>query len=327
MRYTTFRPLLAAALVRPSDSDSQLERNLQLLRYPVYATPKIDGIRLFTDDKVPIKSGALSLPTCRSLKPLPNLHTSNIIADLSSGFDGEAVTYERQDLFSDGKLHMRPFHQVQSDLMSVQGDPTFRYHVFGCHVMRRELRYLDMIDCLERWEAPDFVIKVLPTRCDNPDELTEFFAKCIADGHEGVCLRTGNSPMWKCTSADGRSSLKEQWLVKWKLFHEQEAEIIGVEEEMRNNNPQSLDARGLQVRSSHQDNMVGKGRLGALICRIHGVEFKIGTGFSAQQRENLWLAQAALPGQFATFKSQSFGAHEAPRIPVFKAIRDPRDIS
>jgi DNA ligase-1 len=192
----------------------------------------------------------------------------------------------------------------------------------------RSLYYRDMVDLLRQWDPPEFIIKLIPVQCNSPEELQAYFAQCLADGHEGVCFRTFRSPMWKCTSADGRSTFAEQWLVKWKAFHEAEAEIVGVEEEMHNDNAPTVDARGLQVRSSHQGNMCGKNRLGALVCKLPGgTVFKIGTGFTAQQRVNLWLAQVSLVGQLVTFKSQQYGEHEAPRIPIFKAIRNPRDIS
>ena len=297
------------------------------VRYPVYATPKIDGIRVFTGEYVPMFKDNLSVAMCRSMLQLPNKHVASVIGRLAPGFDGEAVTYCHRDLFQ--QLTMHPFHQVQSDLMTEVGVPTFLYHVFACHVIRhRTLFYTDMVELLKEWDAPDFVVKVLPTKCNSPEELKQFMAKCVAEGHEGICFRTRSSPQWKWSSKDGRSTFSEQWLVKWKLFNEAEAEVIGFEEEMHNSNEATRDLRGLQVRSSYQSGMIGKNRLGALVCRTPGgVKFNIGIGFTEAQRENMWLAQAALLGQLVTYKSQTHGMHEAPRIPVFKAIRDPRDIS
>ena len=267
---------------------------------------------------------------CRSLKVLPNEATYSLLAqNLDPGFDGEGVTIQPQDLFGDGQVHLKPFYQIQSDLMSVHGVPDFRYYVFGCHVIKyRQLPYIDMVQCLHEWDAPDWVVKVLPTKCDTLEELQAYMAKCVADGHEGCCFRVRCAPNWKNSSADGRSTLREQWLVKWKLFHEAEATVIGFEEEMQNNNEATLDLRGLQVRSSHQQNLVGKRRLGALVCRtVEGVEFKMGSGFTTHQRQDLWDIRETLPGKLATYKSQQYGEKEAPRIPIFKAIRDPIDIS
>src|ERR1022692_2590306 len=97
---------------------------------------------------------------------------------------------------------------------------------------------------------------------------------------------------------------------------------------MLNDNAPTESALGYQVRSSHSENMIGKNRLGALIVRTSaGIEFKIGTGFDATQREFMWLAQASLIGKIVTFKHQAHGQKEAPRIPVFVGIRSPIDIS
>ena len=75
--------------------------------------------------------------------------------------------------------------------------------------------------------------------------------------------------------------------------------------------------------------MVGKGRLGAFIVTTgpDQVEFKIGTGFTADQRQDYWNRRDELLEKTVTFKHQVFGANEAPRIPVFVGIRSALDMS
>lgn len=321
-----FRPLLAAAIARPKDSEEELERKLKKLRLPVLATPKFDGIRITTID-IPPSPDALSVPVCRSLLQVPNNHVRGLLSQLAPGFDGEGMTYQQRDLFCVPKF--KTFHQIQSDLMTEIGIPDFKFHVFGCHVTQHQnLRYRDMIRCLEDWNAPDFVVKILPVKCETIDELKEYFGKCIAEGYEGICFRIPDAENWKVTSMDGRSTLSEQWLVKWKLFEESEAEIIGFEEEMHNANEAVRDLRGLQARSSHQANMVGKNRLGAFWVQKDGIKFKVGIGFTDAMREEFWSRREELmQGWMVSYKHQPYGAKEAPRIAVFRGLRNKIDMS
>ena len=313
--------MLAAALARPSEAEGVLENTLKMLRWPVLATPKIDGIRLLTMDW-PAPPPALSVPVCRSLKQLPNDYVRSRIALCPPGLDGEVITHDPRGLFED-RDRPKDFHGVQSDLMTEAGAPLFSYLVFDCGFMSNPRRpYGERVEMLKGAELPEFCKKLIPKRCDNAEELREFMAWCVGQGHEGICFRTFDSPY-----KHGRSTLRQQWLIKWKLFSTSEAVIIGFEEEMHNENIATLDALGHQVRSSHQENMVGKGRLGALVVRMGDVEFKIGTGFTAEQRSTLWESRDSLIGQLVTFKHKSHGQKDAPRLPVFIGIRHAADLS
>ncbi len=96
---------------------------------------------------------------------------------------------------------------------------------------------------------------------------------------------------------------------------------------MANNNEATRDELGRTKRSTHQENKSGKGRLGALVCRTEsGVQFNIGTGFDADQREKLWKIGVNLIGRYVKYKYFAIGVVEAPRFPVFLGWRDPIDM-
>jgi DNA ligase-1 len=111
-----------------------------------------------------------------------------------------------------------------------------------------------------------------------------------------------------------------------------EAVVVGVYEEMHNGNEATTNALGRTERSSHQDNKVGKGTLGGLEVRLlhdHAgfkaeTEFKIGTGFDATMRRDLWVEPPI--GKIAKVKHFSVGAKDKPRHPVFLGWRDERDM-
>ena len=332
--------MLAAPLVGPRDSEEQLLQNLKNVTYPVLATPKLDGIRCVTlpGALVPLPTPLgqqselrpmdhISKPVCRSLKEVPNDHIRDTLATLPPGFDGEIMTYSERDLF-DGIIRPRAFNDIQSDVMAHAGHPNFKFHVFdmldpNIHEDGPRINYEDRVRNLESAKMPDFVVKVLPTVCRNIEELQDFMSQCIRDGHEGVCFRRS----MHCPYKFGRSTLREGWLVKWKLFETSEATIIGFEEEMHNNNPAAKNLVGNLARPSHQENMIPKNRLGSFICQVGDVQFKIGTGFTADMRIEFWNQRESLLGKLVTFRSQGHGAKTAPRIPVFVGIRSKIDMS
>jgi DNA ligase-1 len=143
-------------------------------------------------------------------------------------------------------------------------------------------------------------------------------------------LRTPNSPY-----KQGRSTLKEGWLLKVKRFKDSEAEIIGFEEQMENTNEKTKDELGHSKRSSHKAGMVGKGTLGKFLVREigstpwFGREFAIGTGegLTNELRQEIWDNRDKHLGKILTYKYQVHGIKELPRLPISKGFRDERDMS
>ena len=323
MKKKPFEPMLAASLCRPTDTEAQVELALTKIHLPVLATTKLDGIRCVTHD-LPTSPDKLNVPVCRSLKQLPNDYVRDILADLPPGDDGEVLTYSERDLLNQ---ITRPlgFNQIQSDLMKFAGKPNFKYHIFDTDIYGGR-NYCDRVKILEQKEYPDFVVKVLPVVCKTIDDMKEFMAKCISEGHEGMCFRSS----LYCPYKYGRSTFREQWLMKWKLFGRHDGRIVGGYEEMHNTNAPTLNERGYTERSSHKENMIGKGTLGGFYVKSddYAEQVKIGIGFTAEQRERYWkeLSNMVARGDVAYFRSQTHGEKDAPRIAVFDGFRNPIDL-
>lgn len=145
----------------------------------------------------------------------------------------------------------------------------------------------------------------------------------VSLGYEGVMLRHPDG-LYK----HGRSTAKEGWLLKLKRFEDGEARVVGFTELMHNANEAKLNELGHLERSSHKAGKVGKQTLGALTVKDlkTGVEFEIGTGFTASQRQELWNVGDNLLGRVVKYKSQPTGVKDKPRFPVFLGFRDPRDL-
>jgi|SRR5437867_935696 len=278
--------------------------NLEELAYPLLASPKFDGIRCIADC-----GDALS----RNLKPIPNRHIARAIKDARlDGLDGELIV--------EGK-----FHDVTSAVMSEDGEPEFEYHVFDTF-RTPSARFADRIEsvrCIVRVAKIKWLKAVPHVLIRSAEELVKYEAEQVdRRGFEGVMLRKPDGPY-----KFGRSTVREGYLMKVKRFTQEEAVVVGYEEQETNLNEATKDALGHTKRSSHKAGKRPAGVLGALrVSNGHG-EFSIGTGFDHEQRVALWGEREKLAGRVVTFRYNRAGMKDVPRFPVFVGFRDPRDMS
>lgn len=289
----TFKPLLAA------------KADLESLRFPLLASPKMDGIRAMTG----VKEGICS----RNLKEIPNHHIRNVASAFPEFLDGEILTY------TDGVRD--DFNTVQSKVMSADGEPDFVFHVFDdFHPDRRNSAFYERMSFAEiavsRTIHPSLAF-VQHTVVETADELLAVERTWVeCDGWEGVMLRDPGG-RYKL----GRSTAKEQILLKVKRFDDDEAVVVGFVERMHNANEARRNELGHIERSSSKSNLVPTGTLGALVCEWNGLRFEIGTGFTETERERFWEDRQSVVGRTVTFKFQGVGSQGAPRFPVFLGFR------
>jgi DNA ligase-1 len=278
---------------------------LDNLTYPLLASPKIDGIRCLVRDGV-----ALS----RTLKPIPNRHVQELLGN--PAFNG-----------NDGELVVGPdnapdvYRRTNSGVMARDGRPEFTYLTFDRWDLLNDCFEDRLAGASDSDEAP-FIRKVPHTWIESRDALLAYQEWALEAGYEGVMLRAPEGPY-----KFGRSTAREGWLMKLKTFDDAEAVVIGIEEEMFNGNEATIDALGHTKRSSHKENKVGKGSMGALIVRglngpYTGVVFNIGSGFTAADRTDAWE-----PGDVVTYKFFPHGAKDRPRHPVFMRRRSREEVA
>lgn len=287
------KPMLAS----PADLDN--------LPFPLLASPKLDGVRAINDN------GKL---LSRSLKPIPNKHLSELLGrPLLSGFDGELIVGDAWG--------PTVYRDTVSAVMRHEGKPDARFYVFDLWDAPYEYR--------QRWhELQRIAEKLTGLPVDVVDQaliedraqLDLYEAAAVAKGFEGVMLRRPDAPY-----KFGRSTAKEGFLMKVKRFEDSEALVIGVEEEMHNTNEAETNELGRTKRSTAKDGLVGKGTMGALIVRDvkTGVEFNIGTGFTAEDRSLFWLQRSAYirAGTVVKYKYFPVGVKDKPRHPVYLGLR------
>lgn len=280
------KPMLAATVKDPDK-----------LQFPLIATPKVDGIRAFT------REGKLF---SRTGKLIPNRYIQETLSSLlPSGVDGELVVGST-------------FQQTSSGVMSREGTPNFLYYIFDKY---GDEPYLQRLVGLQDTSLPR-PCQFLPySVVMNPMDLLCYEQRVLQIGFEGVCLRKLDSPY-----KQGRSTLREGYLLKLKRFTDSEAWVEGVEELLHNNNPLERNELGYAKRSSHQENKVGSGMMGKLLCKdcYSGVEFAVGTGFCEEERRHLWTSPPL--GRIIKYKSFKVGEKDKPRHPVFLGWRYKEDI-
>ena len=283
-----FRPMLA------TDAD------LGKLRFPLLASAKLDGVRAVVRDGVVFS---------RSNKPIPNAYVQSLFSKYTH-FDGELIVGD--------PTSKTCYRDTVSGVMSRDGTPLVTFHVFD-HV---EVPVATYIHRAKRIRAGKFIVKLQQTLVRDLDELLAMEEELLAAGYEGLILRSPDAPY-----KNGRSTVKEGFLLKLKRFVDDEAVVIGFEERMHNGNEAVVSELGRTKRSSHQAGKSGRGDLGALVVRgCGGSEFNIGTGFNDAERAAIWDDRDRYLGRIAKFKHFPVGAKEAPRHPVFLGWRDRIDL-
>lgn len=277
------------------------------LRFPLLASPKLDGVRAIIRDGVVMS---------RSLKPIPNENVQALLGYLPEGLDGELIVYDPNA----PDVYRRTVSVVMSD--DKPSDDVF-FYVFD-HISTETF--------VERHRAANGLtvgngnVVIVPHKVINSlDALLEYEAATVGQGYEGVMLRDPTGP-YKC----GRSTRKEGYLLKLKRFADSEAEVIGVVELMHNGNEAKTNALGRTERSTAKAGKRGLDTLGALRVRDvkTGVEFEIGTGFTAEDRRELWSRASTITFSkwpLAKYKYFPGGSKDKPRFPVFLGWRDRRD--
>ena len=284
------------------------------LNFTVLVTPKIDGVRA-----IKLEGKLVS----RSLKQIPNIAIRTLM---------ERILPE--DGISDGELSVdSDFQKTVSAVMSVNTvlPNNLKFYWFDW-VQNSDfnvpyyLRVLSMHDYIKNnkeLRRLKIIIPLIPAQVDNLEELSLFEEASLRKGYEGVVVRS-YAGRYKC----GRSTMREGLMIKIKRFEDFEATIIDTEELMHNMNEEQRDNFGRIQRSSAKGNKIKSGTLGAIVAMAHnGNIFKIGTGFSSQQRQHLWASRDDLIRKLVKYRSAGNSKDDVPKCAVFIGLRHADDIS
>ena len=287
------------------------------LKFPIGVQAKIDGVRALNLD------GNL---TGRSLKKFKNKFlTERFSKDIYLGFDGEMATGSE----TDPKL----CRLTSSALSTITGEPYVLWHVFD--FVRYDvvhLPYHERYDCLVQFQnhfkLPQ--IRVVPMKiAHDMQELLAYDASFLGLGYEGTILRDLNG-MHK----QGRSTVREQGLLRIKRFEQEEAIVLSINEGRTNNNETQTNELGRTYRTSHQDNQTPNGMVGSMECAIlkdselfkKGQIITVSKGeMTADESSYHFANPTTLIGKVISFKHFPKGVKDQPRFPTFSHIRSEED--
>lgn len=278
--------------------------NGKSLHYPLMASPKLDGVRALVINGVVVS---------RKFKPIPNAYVQKLFGHTRlNGLDGELII--------GNPTAPDCYRSTMSGVMAKSGEPDVKFYVFD-DFSKPDSPFKVRLDSAFTKSKIDRIQYVNHSTIRDEAQLMIFEEQIVSRGYEGVMTRSPSGPY-----KEGRSTLREGWLLKLKRFEDSEAEILGSTELEHNANEKKLGRGGQMERSHKKEGMVGLGVLGAFLVRDvkSGVEFSIGSGFTTQERKDLWSSD--LTGKIVKYKFFPLGSKDKPRFPTFLGFRDPIDM-
>lgn len=288
------------------------------LRFPIDVQPKIDGVR----------GGQLAgVYTGRSLKPPKNRYAASYFSNPAfAGFDGEMA--------AEHECHPDLCRLTSSALSTHDGEPWLLWHLFDyitpeTIALEYSLRYeaLGKRIGLIKSQRPDLGVhlRIVPSRtCYSLEEVKTVEDEYIAKGYEGIILRDRNGKV-----KQGRSTVREQILLRIKRYEIDDAIVYELEEGETNLNEATRDARGYIERSTHKANMVPNGRVGTLLCVDAKTKQKIRVSagrMTHDERERYLKNPELIVGKTIKYQNFKHGVKDAPRQATFQCIRSEDDI-
>lgn len=282
--------------------------DMDKLRYPVYVSIKVDGIR------TNIYEG---LCRTKSLKPMPNVYTRTRLESIPimEGLEAELTT--TTDL-TDPEC----FNKATSAFMTHAGTPATFIWVFDViqENVPFEDRYKYLLNIQDKLPAN---ARILPqTVCNNREELQILIDKAIELKYEGLMVRHHDS-MYKF----GKATVSNGELLKVKPMEDDEAIIEGFEEGTNNLNPKVTNELGRSKRSSAKAGKVPSGLVGTVLARHNTWGLLRISGMKDDVALDMMSNPEKYLGKIVTFRYQAHGTLDAPRIAKYKGIRSPDDLS
>jgi DNA ligase-1 len=292
------------------------DEDLHLLRFPLIASPKIDGIRMSVQDSHLLSS---------TLKDIPNKYVREILSHPSfNDLDGEGCVGS----VTDGKCFNRSTSLLMSDEEPIT--ESLVWYVFDKFVDNLACKHRQHRACLQLLSCEDtfglLSVKWLKqTVVQNLQEFLDFEKKCIDEGYEGAMYRNPDA-FYK----QGRSTLTGQELMRRKPFEDAEAVVIGWEEGETNTNPKVMNGLGLAKRGSSKSGKVKNGTLGNYLVKgltaFKDIDFSITAFGTDEENKERWNNRDRLIGKIIKYKYQKYGSKDRPRIATGIGFRSDLDL-
>jgi len=262
------------------------EKRLAKWTPPYIVQPKLDGIRCRA---IRLEDGEFLLLSSEESIIMSVPHINRMLSDRIKApieLDGE--------LYCHG-LSFEQITSITSRTVNISDDHTkIKYHIFD--IVDKSLPQIRRLVLLDQLKGLSSWLEVTSNYvCGSLEDILKAYDSIIEHGYEGIIVRHCDAP-YECR--------RSPWVMKFKPKQEDNYEIIGaIEEISKDGNP--------------------KDSLGSLVLRSgDGNTFNCGTGFSAEQRRELWDIRGILPGNVARIKYQHITTgNKVPRFPVFVEVK------
>lgn len=298
------------------------------LVFPMIGQPKVDGVRALN------LTGKL---TARSLKPFKNRYlTSRFSHSALIGFDGEMA--------AEHHCHPDLCRLTTSATGTIMGEPYVLWWLFDYVTIENknagyEHRMLQLAERVRQieGEAPHLFphLRIMPSRVlHSLEELEAYDEENLIAGYEGTVLCGADMP-----HKDGRAGKK---LFKWRIkrFVDFEFKVHTIIEGEENQNVAQVNELGNTFRSSHQENMVANGMVGAMLGTVladvkdgdtllfpKGAEVRVGAGcLTHDQRRHYFINQDEFMSLIHKAKFFPKGIKDKPRFPTWQTFRNAEDM-
>lgn len=296
--------------------------DLDKVTWPMFMSPKLDGIRAIVDREGVISKNLLLLPQ-------PAVQRKFWQGELA-GLEGELIVGYPTD--------HDVYNTTQSFVMSKSEpatEPTCTFYVFDDVSLDPAMPFRERLERIRTrvmaLKQRGFAVEVVPQIFVGTKVLAiELYERFLDDGYEGAIFRSPDG-VYKY----GQSTLNEGFMLKWKPKVDFTAQILDVYESMANKNEAVEDKLGHTKRSSHKANKVGKGTLGGVIAKDleTGETFRCGIfqGLKKADLQKLWdehnSGEAPLIGRYFDAFKMGYGQKVKPRHPRWFRWRDAKDVS
>lgn len=252
--------------------------------FPVYIQPKLDGNRC----RYSAADQCLYSSTSEVITSVPHINESLLHLPFNIHLDGELYIHGADQ---------NEINSIVSRTVNISENfESMEYHLYD--LITDEPQYLRLKDLYKLKDSLNSdKIKFIETRLVNSlEQLEEEYLNYLNKGYEGIVLRHPTN-----LYVDKRST----YLMKFKPKKFDYYRIIGYEEE--------VDKKG---------NL--KNSLGSLKCAGFTDEvFGVGSGFTKEQRKNLWAVRDKLIDKFCKVGYQAISSkNNVPRFSTFIEIVD-----
>jgi DNA ligase-1 len=291
---THWKPLLAATL--PQDAD------LSALPYPLYASPKLDGVRCMIQNGAPISRNFKAFRNPAVAKKFGFAAFEGLDGELTIGPPyGSDVYNKTAGCLNSGKAEA---YQVAMKLL--------RFNVFDIRT-HLAFDFVTRLETLRRDYKNQGAQIVEQKLICNAAALTAYEEQMLAKGYEGLMLRAADSGAYM----EKRSTLREFVLVKMKRVERAFARILEIYSLERNLNTEKTSTG---KRSSKKVGIVvDKTRIGSALLKDTktGVEFSVSVAGDVLQKWTGWKDKSLWAGKLVAYRYQMVGTmNGVPRFPI-----------